>query len=67
MASIWSIFVAYGSHKTHRRGMWVLISTPLSLVGAIILLSTGNKKVGYGGIFLLATGGMYNMGVSHPK
>ncbi|KAG8860505.1 hypothetical protein FRB96_003759 [Tulasnella sp. 330] len=56
VACSWSVFVAYSSYCTGRRGMWVLISAPIGLTGAAILVGTGNRQVDYAGLFLLAMG-----------
>ncbi|KAG8992358.1 hypothetical protein FRB94_011696 [Tulasnella sp. JGI-2019a] len=56
VACTWSVFVAYSSYRTGRRGMWVLISAPIGLAGAAILVGTGHKQTDYAGLFLLAIG-----------
>ncbi|KAG8901490.1 hypothetical protein FRC00_006793 [Tulasnella sp. 408] len=56
VACSWSIFVAYGSYRTQRRGIWVLSSSLFGIAGASILVGTGNKRADYAGLFLLAMG-----------
>lgn len=58
-ASVWSIFVAWQCQRTTKRGLWVLVSTPLSILGSAMLIGTANRDVGYAGIFFLAMGGMF--------
>ncbi|KAJ7286879.1 major facilitator superfamily domain-containing protein [Mycena rebaudengoi] len=57
VASIWSIFVAYGCQQSSRRGMWCLITTPFAILGSCMLIGTAKRNVGYAGIFFLTMGG----------
>ena len=56
LSSIWSIGVAYACQKTGKRGLWTLISTPLSILGSGMLIGSKDRKVEYAGIFFLAMG-----------
>ncbi|KAJ7111201.1 major facilitator superfamily domain-containing protein [Mycena crocata] len=60
VASVWSIFVAYGCQRTSRRGIWCLITTPFAILGSCMLIATSKRSVGYAGIFFLAMGGAYH-------
>lgn len=57
VACPWSIFIAYVSYRTQRRGIWILLCAVLGLAGSSILVGTGNKQADYAGLFLLAMGG----------
>lgn len=56
VSSIWSIFIAYACQKTEKRGLWTLVTTPLSILGSALLIGSKNRKVEYAGIFFLAMG-----------
>lgn len=56
VACSWSIFVAYGSYRTQRRGIWVLLTSLFGITGASILVGSANKRADYAGLFLLAMG-----------
>ncbi|KAG8903381.1 hypothetical protein FRB99_003373 [Tulasnella sp. 403] len=56
VACSWSIFVSWGSYRTGRRGMWILISAVFGLAGSSILVGTGHQQADYAALFLLAMG-----------
>jgi hypothetical protein len=60
LASFWSIGLSYMCQRSSKRGIWILSSVPLSIIGSVMLISSANRNVGYAGIFLLATGGEYH-------
>jgi hypothetical protein len=55
-ASCWSLFIAWGCQRSGRRGVWVLITCPLAILGSCMLIGSANKNVGYAGIFFLTLG-----------
>ena len=59
LSSIWSIFIAYACQKTEKRGLWTLVTTPLSILGSALLIGSKNRKVEYAGIFFLAMGSTF--------
>ena len=59
LSSIWSIGIAYACQKTGKRGRWVLVTTPLSILGSAMLIGSKDRKVGYAGIFFLAMGSKF--------
>lgn len=59
VSSIWSIFIAYACQKTEKRGLWTLVTTPLSILGSALLIGSKNRKVEYAGIFFLAMGSTF--------
>jgi hypothetical protein len=60
LASIWSIILAWLSQRSSKRGFWILVSAPISIVGSSMLIGSGLPAVQYTGIFLLATGGEFD-------
>ncbi|GAA5918785.1 hypothetical protein JCM6882_006575 [Rhodosporidiobolus microsporus] len=52
VAFVWSLGIAFFSAKINRRGIALLISYPLALVGYALFLGTDNVKARYAGIFL---------------
>ncbi|PVF98944.1 MFS general substrate transporter [Serendipita vermifera] len=60
LASFWSITLSYMAQRSSKRGIWILSSVPLSIIGSAMLIGSENRNVGYAGIFLLATGGEYD-------
>ncbi|GAA6041348.1 hypothetical protein JCM8097_007675 [Rhodosporidiobolus ruineniae] len=52
VAFVWSLFIAFLSAKINRRGIPLLMSYPLALVGYALFLGTHNVKARYAGIFL---------------
>ncbi|KDN38607.1 hypothetical protein RSAG8_09394, partial [Rhizoctonia solani AG-8 WAC10335] len=55
-ASVFAIAVAYGSPRSGRRGVWLLLLAPLVIAGLAILLGTANNRANYAAIFLIAMG-----------
>ncbi|EUC58232.1 MFS general substrate transporter, putative, partial [Rhizoctonia solani AG-3 Rhs1AP] len=56
VASVFAIAVAYGSFRSGRRGIWLLLLAPLVIAGLAILLGTANTQANYAAIFLIAMG-----------
>jgi hypothetical protein len=56
LSSIWAICIAYACQKTGKRGLWTLVTTPLSILGSAMLIGSKDRKVEYAGIFFLAIG-----------
>ncbi|KAG8755361.1 hypothetical protein FRC14_004120 [Serendipita sp. 396] len=56
LACIWSITLAYMCQRSSRRGIWVLLSAPICIIGSSMLIGSPKRSVEYGGIFLLAMG-----------
>ncbi|KAG8733233.1 hypothetical protein FRC11_007730 [Ceratobasidium sp. 423] len=56
VASVFSIGIAYGSFRSGRRGIWLLLIVPLVITGLAILLGTSNTQANYAGVFLIAMG-----------
>ncbi|CAG7846391.1 Uncharacterized transporter C1039.04 [Serendipita indica DSM 11827] len=57
LASIFCIGIAWQSQRSSRRGIWILLSAPICIVGSSMLIGSPDRKVEYAGIFLLAMGG----------
>lgn len=55
-AALAIIFVAYGSHKTNKRGLWIIGSGAVAIVGYIVLLTTKTAGARYAGIFITVVG-----------
>lgn len=60
LSSIWSIAIAYACQKTGKRGLWTLVSTPISILGSAMLIGSKDRKVEYAGIFFLAIGSKFD-------
>ncbi|CAE6420941.1 unnamed protein product [Rhizoctonia solani] len=56
VASVFAISVAYGSFRSGRRGIWLLLLAPLVIAGLAILLGTANPQANYAAVFLIAMG-----------
>lgn len=50
------IFVAYGSHKTSKRGLWIILSGLVAIIGYAVILGTHTPGARYGGIFVAVIG-----------
>ena len=57
LASIWSILLAWLSQRSSKRGLWILVSAPICVLGSGILIGTDIQGVQYTGIFFIAMGG----------
>ncbi|KAL8292577.1 hypothetical protein RQP46_001189 [Phenoliferia psychrophenolica] len=56
LAFISILAVAYSSHKTNRRGLWIIIGGGVAIVGYIVLLATTTPGARYTGTFLCVMG-----------
>lgn len=56
LASAWSILLAWFSQRSSKRGMWILVSAPICVLGSGLLIGTEIHGVQYTGIFFLAMG-----------
>jgi sugar phosphate permease len=57
MAAFFTVLITtHLSDKYKRRGIFMLIDTSLSIVGYIMLISTGRPLIQYGGTFLVGAG-----------
>ncbi|KAG8705675.1 hypothetical protein FRC11_008862, partial [Ceratobasidium sp. 423] len=54
VASVFAISVGYGSFRSGRRGIWLLLLAPLVIAGLAILLGTANTQANYAAVFLIA-------------
>jgi len=59
LSSIWAICIAYACQRTGKRGLWTLVTTPLSILGSAMLIGSKDRKVEYAGIFFLAIGSKF--------
>lgn len=55
-ASVVTVIVAFLSDRLRVRGIIMLCTLPIAIVGYAVIANTGNNKVKYGMTFLMATG-----------
>ena len=56
IATVLTVFWAWGSERTHRRAPWALASSSLAIIGYIILVTDHRPSVSYSGTILAAAG-----------
>lgn len=64
-AVITVLVAGWGSDKVGMRGPFMLAGLVVAAAGYVMLISTANVHVQYGGTFLVAMG-MYRLNLSHP-
>lgn len=50
------IFVCNASHRTNKRGLWIIISGFVAIIGYIVVLSVSSAGSRYAGVFIAAVG-----------
>lgn len=56
VAAAWSVLITYTSWKVQKRGIFIMISVPLAILGYTLFLATSNPNARYAGCFLAFTG-----------
>lgn len=56
VAAVWSVVISYISWKVQKRGIWIMISVPMAILGYALFLGTTNPHARYAGCFLCFTG-----------
>lgn len=56
LAFISILLIAYASHKTQKRGLWIIIASIVSIVGYIVVLTSSQAGSRYAGIFIAVMG-----------
>ncbi|KDQ12248.1 hypothetical protein BOTBODRAFT_34530 [Botryobasidium botryosum FD-172 SS1] len=56
VSAAWSVFIAWASDRSGKRGIWLLITTPIAAMGSAILIGNKRSSIDYLGIFFLTAG-----------
>lgn len=56
VAAVWSVVITYISWKVQKRGIFIMISIPMAILGYIFFVASLNPKLRYAGCFLCFTG-----------
>jgi hypothetical protein len=56
VAAVITVFVSFVSDRARVRGIVMLFTLPIAIIGYAVIANTANTKVKYGMTFLMATG-----------